>query len=134
MGADREAKLQDEVQAVLAKLRVLEFALLEVLQGYDKDQAACVAAGLRARVNEWSLTAGPSLTTLVDEMASAQLSSLLSALDEAPSLPEHLVGDWPPMQELASAVPALRPKSSQGPAVMAGASHHHTEFENEART
>lgn len=105
MGADREAEVRDEMQAVLAKLKVLECALLEVLQGFDKDRAAAVAAGLRDRVNEWSLLAGSEFTPLVDEMASEQLSSLLGALDEAPALPELIADEWPGM---ALEVPSAR--------------------------
>ena len=86
MGEDREAQVREEMRAVLAKLKGLECALLEILQGLGKEQAA-VAAGLRARVNEWSLRAGSDFTPLVDEMASEQLTSLLGALDEAPQLP-----------------------------------------------
>jgi hypothetical protein len=97
MGQDREAEVREEMRAVLAKLKVLECALLEVLQGLGKDRAAAVAAGLRARVNEWSLHAGSDFTPLVDEMASEQLTSLLGALDEAPQLPVLLDEPWPPM-------------------------------------
>jgi hypothetical protein len=97
MGADREAEVRDEMQAVLAKLKVLECALLEVLQGFDKDMASTIAAGLRARVNEWSLLAGSDFTPLVDEMASQQLATLLGALDDAPASPAVNDEAWPPM-------------------------------------
>ena len=90
MARDHEAEIQDAIDAALAKLRVQEFALLELLQALPKPDASTLADGLRARVNEWALEAGPSFTARVDEMASEQLTSLLGALGEAPTMPAQL--------------------------------------------
>ena len=90
MAKDREEEIRDEIGAVLAKLRVQEFALLELLRSVSSEQAARLANGLRARVNEWALDAGPQFTPRVDQMASEQLASLLGALDEPPTMPAQL--------------------------------------------
>ena len=90
MARDHEAEIQDAIDAALAKLRVQEFALLELLQALPKPDAAALADGLRARVNEWAREAGLSFTTRVDEVASEQLTSLLGALGEAPTMPAQL--------------------------------------------
>ena len=65
---------------------MLEFGLVELLHALPKEDATVLANGLRARVNEWALEAGPRFTARVDEMASEQLTSLLGALDDAPTM------------------------------------------------
>lgn len=95
MTSDREAEIQQEIDAALARLRVQEFALLEVLQTLSSPHAAAVANGLRARVNAWALEAGHLLTPTVDETATEQLTSLLGALDEAPTMPARLLLEVP---------------------------------------
>lgn len=91
MTGDREEEIQEEIDAALARLRVQEFALLEVLQTLSSPHAAAVANGLRTRVNAWALEAGHRFTPTVDETASEQLTSLLGALDEAPTMPAQLL-------------------------------------------
>ena len=86
MTHDRESEIRDEMRAVLARLRVLEFALLEMLQGLTTDHAAVLAKGLCARVDVWSLGEGEEFTPLVDETATQQLTSLLCALGKVPSI------------------------------------------------
>ena len=90
MEHDKKEEIRDAIDAVLAKVRVLEFGLLELLHALPKEDAAVLANGLRARVNEWALEAGPRFTARVDEMASEQLTSLLGALDDAPTMPAQL--------------------------------------------
>ena len=82
MENDRERELQDAIDAVLARLRVQEFALLELLHALPRHNAMLMANGLRARVNAWTLDAGPRFTPSVDETTSEQLATLLTALDE----------------------------------------------------
>lgn len=85
MHNDREAEIQDAIEAVQARLRVQEFALLELLLALPRHNAVALANGLRARVNEWSLGAGPQFTANVDESACEQLTTFLGALDEGPA-------------------------------------------------
>src|SRR5688572_10823711 len=84
MDKDREAELEDVIEAVQARLRIQEFALLEILNALPRHNAVMLANGLRARVNEWSLGAGAQFTPIVDESACEQLTSFLGALDEGP--------------------------------------------------
>lgn len=79
-----EAALQAEIESLTARVRVQEFAMLEVLHLLSPKHGQLLAEGLRARVNEWALHAGPQFTPNVDESASAQLASLLVAMNEAP--------------------------------------------------
>jgi hypothetical protein len=85
MQNDREAELQEAIEAVQARLRVQEFALLELLHALPRHNAVTLANGLRARVNEWSLGAGAQFTANVDESACEQLTTFLGALDEGPA-------------------------------------------------
>lgn len=85
MPKDRETELQEAIEAVQARLRVQEFTLLELLHALPRRNAVTLANGLRARVNEWSLGAGPQFTPIVDESACEQLTTLLGALGEAPA-------------------------------------------------
>ena len=90
MGNDREQEIQEAIDAVLARLRVQEFALLELLHALPRHNAMALANGLRARVNEWALDAGSRFTPIVDENASEQLAAFLGVLDEAPTIPAPL--------------------------------------------
>ena len=49
-----------------------------------RHNAVTLANGLRARVNEWSLGAGPQFTPIVDESACKQFTTFLGGLEEAP--------------------------------------------------
>ena len=86
MSHDKEAEIQDSISAILARQRVLEFALIEMLHALPRSDATRLADGLRARVNAWALEAAPQFTQQVDEMAVEQLSSLLGALNQQPTL------------------------------------------------
>ena len=61
MGMDdsRELEIQEAIDGVLARLRVQEMALLELLVTLPRHNPIALANGLRARVNEWALSAGP---------------------------------------------------------------------------
>ncbi|HEV7915095.1 MAG TPA: hypothetical protein VGP22_15120 [Albitalea sp.] len=87
---DREKQIDEAIDAVLARLRVQEFALLELLYALPRHNAITLANGLRARVNEWALDAGPRFTPAADESASEQLATFLGALDDAPTMPAQL--------------------------------------------
>lgn len=89
MGDDRERQIQNEIDAVLARLRVQEFALVELLCALPRHNAIALANGLRARVNAWALEAGPHFTATVDETASEQLATFLGALDEGLTIRAH---------------------------------------------
>lgn len=91
MGNDREQEIQEAIDAVLARLRVQEFALLELLHALPRHNAMALANGLRARVNEWARDAGARFTATVDENASEQLAAFLDVLDdETPTQPAPL--------------------------------------------
>jgi hypothetical protein len=81
---DAVEQLHSEIDSLTARVRVQELALLEVLHLLSPRHGDRLAGGLRARVNEWSLHAGPRFTPTVDESASEQLATLLIAMNEAP--------------------------------------------------
>jgi len=87
MGSDREAEARDEMQAILAKLKVLECALLEVLQGFDRDMAASIGAGLRAGQRVVP-AGGVRLHAPRGRDGESAAGHLLGALDDTPRVAE----------------------------------------------
>jgi hypothetical protein len=77
---DREQQIQEAIDVVLARLRVQEFALTELLCALPRHSAMALANGLRARVSAWTREADPRLNSAVDERTSEQLATLLGAL------------------------------------------------------
>jgi hypothetical protein len=97
MGNDREQEIQAAIDAVLARLRVQEFALLELLHALPRHNAMALANALRARVNEWALDAGARFTATADQNAAEQLAAFLDVLDdETPTQPAPLHIDGRP--------------------------------------
>jgi hypothetical protein len=86
----RIKQLQDTIDAIQARQRVQEFAVLELLHALPKANALAVANGLRGRVNEWALGAGAEFTSTVDEAVSQQLVALLGAVDDGAMMPAQL--------------------------------------------
>lgn len=83
MDPSQETELRAEIDSLSTRVRVQEFALLEVLQLLSTQHGAMLADGLRARVNAWALQAGPQLTANVDESAAEQVATLLVAMAES---------------------------------------------------
>jgi hypothetical protein len=55
MDDDREVEIQSEIDALSARIRVQECALLEMLSALPRHNALSMANGLRARMNAWAL-------------------------------------------------------------------------------
>lgn len=88
MPKDRETELEEAIEAVQARLRVQEFALLELLSALPRHNAVALANGLRARVNEWSLSAGHHFTPIVDESACHRITTFLDVVEGSREHPE----------------------------------------------
>jgi hypothetical protein len=86
---DREKQIQDAIEAVRARQRMHELALIEVLQAMPRHSAIEVANGLRARVREWAMLSGAMSVPAVDEAVSEQLATFLGVLED-PQLPLRL--------------------------------------------
>lgn len=86
---------QQQAEGMEARLKVQELALLEVLHVLSKSHGREIADGLRARLNEWALLAGPEFTPAADEAAAEQLTLLLEALDDrSTSVPVESFGSY----------------------------------------
>lgn len=77
---EREAEIQESIDAVLVQLKVQELALVELMQGLSLREAKAVELRLRQRVADWIRDSENQLTPQADERAAGQLVRLLGAL------------------------------------------------------